>query len=317
MMIPIPKAGVLEEVRGVEAALAVPEIVDVAITAHPGQRLVPLPEGSRYLGFLFSRAADPASAEAALRAAHARLEFRIGRRAKSVGGETRSAAIDVGIPRAFGPRDDRAWSAKRRARSLRRGVVGIAAGGVVGGVEDFPDRRGEAADRLFDALLQCDVGRAATLASPAEAQKDVVLLDVDELDEAAVLADGRVDFPVEEVADRPLEVPLGREGVEVLPGDDRGSGPDVSANDVPDAQGRPVDLVRRRDCDGVVGDEDRLDPRDGQQLRRERGMPGAATAARNGRSRRGGGGGPRVNAQRSPPLEGSPVILISSIPLRV
>ena len=56
-------------------------------------------------------------------------------------------------------------------------------------------------------------------------------------------------------------------------GDDRGSGPDVPANDVPDAQSRPVDLVRRRDRDGVVGDEDRLDPRDGEQLRRERGVP--------------------------------------------
>ena len=53
MMIPIPKAGVLEEVHGLEAARAVPEIADVTITAHPGQRLVPLPEGSRYLGFLF------------------------------------------------------------------------------------------------------------------------------------------------------------------------------------------------------------------------------------------------------------------------
>jgi len=77
MMIPIPRAGVFEEVRGLEAAREVPEIADVAITAHPGQRLVPLPEGSRYLGFIFSRGADPAAAEAALRAAHARLEFRI------------------------------------------------------------------------------------------------------------------------------------------------------------------------------------------------------------------------------------------------
>ncbi len=80
MMIPIPAAGVLEEVGGLEAARAVPGVVDVTISAHPGQRLVPLPEGSRYLGFLFSRAADPATAEAALRRAHAKLEFRIERR---------------------------------------------------------------------------------------------------------------------------------------------------------------------------------------------------------------------------------------------
>ncbi len=34
-------------------------------------------EGSRYLGFIFSRAATPAEAEAALRRAHALLEFKI------------------------------------------------------------------------------------------------------------------------------------------------------------------------------------------------------------------------------------------------
>jgi biotin carboxylase len=67
MMIPIPRAGVLDEVRGLDSARAVEGIVDVAITAHRGQMLVPLPEGSRYLGFVFSRAADPAAAEAALR----------------------------------------------------------------------------------------------------------------------------------------------------------------------------------------------------------------------------------------------------------
>jgi biotin carboxylase len=77
LMIPIPRAGVLEEVRGVDRALGVPGIVDVAISAHPGSRLVPLPEGSRYLGFVFSRAQTPRAAEAALREAHRRLEFRI------------------------------------------------------------------------------------------------------------------------------------------------------------------------------------------------------------------------------------------------
>ena len=77
MMIPIPGAGVLEEVRGLSAARAVPAIEDVVISAHPGQRLVPLPEGSRYLGFVFARAGDPAAAEAALRRAHGMLELRI------------------------------------------------------------------------------------------------------------------------------------------------------------------------------------------------------------------------------------------------
>jgi biotin carboxylase len=77
MMIPIPAAGILEEVRGLEEARAVPDIEDVTISAHLGQALVPLPEGSRYLGFVFSRAATPERAEAALREAHGRLTFRI------------------------------------------------------------------------------------------------------------------------------------------------------------------------------------------------------------------------------------------------
>jgi hypothetical protein len=38
-----------------------------------GYELVPLPEGSSYLGFIFARAPSAAQAEAALRAAHACL----------------------------------------------------------------------------------------------------------------------------------------------------------------------------------------------------------------------------------------------------
>jgi biotin carboxylase len=77
MMIPIPAGGVLDEVAGVEEARHVTGIEEVTISAHLGQRLIPLPEGSRYLGFLFSRAPTPAAAEEALRRAHAMLRFRI------------------------------------------------------------------------------------------------------------------------------------------------------------------------------------------------------------------------------------------------
>jgi biotin carboxylase len=77
MMIPIPRGGVLEEVRGLEAARAVPGIEDVTISIAKGHQVVPLPEGSRYLGFIFSRAATPAEAEALLRRAHALLDFTI------------------------------------------------------------------------------------------------------------------------------------------------------------------------------------------------------------------------------------------------
>jgi biotin carboxylase len=75
MMIPIPRGGVLEEVRGLEEARAVRFIEDVTISLHKGQDVVPLPEGSRYLGFIFSRAATSAAAERALREAHRHLQF--------------------------------------------------------------------------------------------------------------------------------------------------------------------------------------------------------------------------------------------------
>ena len=77
MMIPIPRAGRLDTVRGRDAAAAVPCVEEVVITAHVGQELVPLPEGWQYLGFIFSRAETPAAAERALRDAHARLAFDI------------------------------------------------------------------------------------------------------------------------------------------------------------------------------------------------------------------------------------------------
>ncbi len=77
MMIPVPREGVLEEVEGLDAARAVEGIEEVAISAHPGERLVAWPEGSRYPGFIFARCASPADAEAALREAHRRLTFRM------------------------------------------------------------------------------------------------------------------------------------------------------------------------------------------------------------------------------------------------
>ncbi len=75
MMIPIPRAGVLKDVRGVDEAKAVRDIEDIVISAHITQRIAPPPEGASYLGFIFSRADTPDRVEAALREAHAQLEF--------------------------------------------------------------------------------------------------------------------------------------------------------------------------------------------------------------------------------------------------
>ena len=77
MMIPIPAAGRLVAVEGQEAARAEPLVTEVQVTIRPGGRLVPLPEGDRYLGFVFARGAGPAEVEAALRAAHGRLRVRV------------------------------------------------------------------------------------------------------------------------------------------------------------------------------------------------------------------------------------------------
>jgi biotin carboxylase len=74
LMLPIRKRGVLEEVRGVAAARAVPLIEDVSITAHLREELVPLPEGASYLGFVFARGDTPEQVEAALRAAGEKIE---------------------------------------------------------------------------------------------------------------------------------------------------------------------------------------------------------------------------------------------------
>lgn len=79
MMIPIPSSGILRSVHGVEDALNVPHITGIEITAKLNYPLVPLPEGSSYLGFIFARGETPAEVEAAIREAHALLRFDVRR----------------------------------------------------------------------------------------------------------------------------------------------------------------------------------------------------------------------------------------------
>ncbi len=183
MMIPIPAAGVLEEVTGHRAARAIPGIEDVTISAHLGAAA-----GAAAGGRSLPRASSsrerrrPDRAEAALREAHARLVFRISRVPR---GEARPAARVVpsalraarptteGRPSATGIAVRRTAVTKGRPddRTLLGGrVVRIAASGVVGRVEDLADERSEPADGLLDSLLQRDVGGAAALAAAAEAQ---------------------------------------------------------------------------------------------------------------------------------------------------
>ncbi|MFL5883474.1 MAG: ATP-grasp domain-containing protein [Thermoleophilaceae bacterium] len=74
MMLPIPRAGTLREVRGTDSAREVPGIAGLEISVAPGRAVEPLPEGDRYLGFLFAKAQTPEQVEAALREAHSRLD---------------------------------------------------------------------------------------------------------------------------------------------------------------------------------------------------------------------------------------------------
>lgn len=77
MMLPVPAAGVLRAIEGVERARAVDGIVDVVITARVGETVVPLPEGNTYMGFVFGRGDDPAAVEAAFHQAAEAIRFRI------------------------------------------------------------------------------------------------------------------------------------------------------------------------------------------------------------------------------------------------
>lgn len=77
MMVPIPKRGIYQGVKGLDAALAVPHIQTILITAEIGALLLPVPEGASYLGFIFAQAEDAGSAELALRQAQRRLAFEI------------------------------------------------------------------------------------------------------------------------------------------------------------------------------------------------------------------------------------------------
>ncbi|HXJ40567.1 MAG TPA: ATP-grasp domain-containing protein [Bryobacteraceae bacterium] len=78
MMIPIPNGGgIYRGVEGLQQASAIADVEDVIITAKEGQKILPLPEGASYLGFIFARAGSPARVEHALREAHACLRFDI------------------------------------------------------------------------------------------------------------------------------------------------------------------------------------------------------------------------------------------------
>jgi len=77
MMLPIRSAGILDRVSGQDQARAVDGVVGLEISIPMGRELVPLPDGDRYLGFIFARGETADDVEDALRRAESRLEVRL------------------------------------------------------------------------------------------------------------------------------------------------------------------------------------------------------------------------------------------------
>jgi biotin carboxylase len=98
MMIPIPHAGILREVRGKEEAEQVPGIEEIRLGIPLGQELVPPPEGTRYLGFIFARGGTPEGVEASLREAHRRLRFLIAPPVETRTDASGAAAVEFQAP---------------------------------------------------------------------------------------------------------------------------------------------------------------------------------------------------------------------------
>ena len=77
MMIPIPRSGVLHGIDGIVQARRVCGVTGVVLSIACGEVVEALPEGNRYLGFIFARRRTPEEVETALRAAHRALRIDI------------------------------------------------------------------------------------------------------------------------------------------------------------------------------------------------------------------------------------------------
>jgi hypothetical protein len=73
LMLPVPRPGVLCAVDGRAEAAAVAGITGLSITTPLGQQVRPLPDGDRYLGFIFAAGDTQDQVERALGLAQARL----------------------------------------------------------------------------------------------------------------------------------------------------------------------------------------------------------------------------------------------------
>lgn len=74
LMIPVEEEGALVEVAGMEDAMSVEGITEIEITIPRGSQMVPLPDGDRYLGFIFATGETPGAVTDSLRTAAGKLD---------------------------------------------------------------------------------------------------------------------------------------------------------------------------------------------------------------------------------------------------
>ena len=77
LMVPVPEAGRVTAVCGVDEARAVEGVTSVVMSVGIGEEVVPLPAGNRYAGFVFARGDSADDVEAALRAAWSVIELEV------------------------------------------------------------------------------------------------------------------------------------------------------------------------------------------------------------------------------------------------
>jgi len=77
LMLPVPASGMLLGVDGVAQAEEVPGIDGVSLSVPRGETVTALPEGDRYLGFVFAHGDSAADVEASLREAWRRLHVAV------------------------------------------------------------------------------------------------------------------------------------------------------------------------------------------------------------------------------------------------
>jgi hypothetical protein len=76
-MIPVPASGIFQSVSREAEAATTAGVSKIVITARVHDYIAAWPEGSSYLGFIFAAGGTPEIVEAALRGAHAKLNFEI------------------------------------------------------------------------------------------------------------------------------------------------------------------------------------------------------------------------------------------------